>query len=289
MRLTNVDGRLCLESDGAHHDVEALSNGRFSADPQAVYDDWSAFAAWAESLDLTPITATYLDVAPERLGPPVPAPRQVFAIGLNYSEHARESGFARPEEPVVFTKYPSSLCGPAAEVEHPGGSLDWEVELVVVIGPGGRDIPTTDAWSHVAGLTAGQDLSERERQHSGPAPQFSLAKSHRNFSPIGPAVVTLDEFSSPDDLGLGCEIDGDVVQSGRTTDLIFPVDVLIARLSRVVELYPGDLIFTGTPAGVGAGRVPPRFLQVGETLTSWVDGIGSLTQRIVPARVPAVI
>lgn len=282
MRIANLDGRLALERDGAFYDVEELSDGAFGPGPQSPYEQWAAFAGWASSTDLAAATPTQTDVDPARLGAPVPSPRQVFAIGLNYSAHAQESGFERPDEPVVFTKFPSSLTGPVGDVAHPGGSVDWEVELVVVIGRGGRDIAEADAWDHVAGVTAGQDLSERRRQHAGPAPQFSLAKSHRGFSPIGPVVVTPDELTSRDDLRLGCDIDGEVVQEGRTADLIFPVDVLVARLSAVVELYPGDLIFTGTPAGVGAGRVPPRFLEVGETLTSFVEGIGELRQHLVP-------
>ena len=281
MRLINFDGRLNLLTRAGAVDVGNASGGRFPADPQAVYDCWDGFIAWAESVPVDGTPAVALN--PARLGPPVPRPRQIFAIGLNYAAHADESGFIEPDEPVVFAKFASSIAGPHTTVPLPPGSVDWEVELVVVIGRGGRDVPAASAWEHVAGVTVGQDISERERQHSGPAPQFSLAKSHAGFSPIGPAVVTVDELADRDDLEIGAEIDGHVVQASRTSQLIFPVPELIARISRVVELYPGDLIFTGTPAGVGAGRTPPRFLQPGEVLRSYIVGVGELVQSFIAA------
>ncbi|WP_435041717.1 fumarylacetoacetate hydrolase family protein [Rhodococcus aetherivorans] len=214
---------------------------------------------------------------------PSPAPRQVFAVGLNYSAHATESGFEAPSQlPPVFTKYVSSFSGPDTEVTIPaGGNVDWEIELVAIIGREGFQIAEQDAWDHVAGLTVGQDISERVTQLRGPAPQFGLGKSFPGFSPQGPWLVTPDEFADPSDLELGCSIDGEEMQKGRTRELIFPVGKLIAALSQTVTLYPGDVIFTGTPAGVGGGRTPKRFLQPGETLDSWIEGIGELHQRFV--------
>lgn len=277
MRLINYDGRLGLLVGSTAVDVHRASNGLFDPDPQAVYDRWEEFVAWAATPNAA-ATGVVGAVDPTRLGPPVPRPRQIFAIGLNYAAHAEESGFVKPDEPVVFTKFASSLAGPHTRVPLPAGSVDWEVELVVVIGRGGRDIPAASAWDHVAGVAVGQDISERQRQHAGPAPQFSLAKSHAGFSPTGPALVTPDELGDRDDLEIGAEINGQVVQAGRTSQFIFSVPELIARISAVVELYPGDLIFTGTPAGVGAGRTPPRFLQPGEVLRSYIDGVGELVQ-----------
>jgi len=276
MRIINHLGRLRLVVADGVVDVATASHGRFGPDVQSVYEAWPQFQSWAAHADLRADAPMPPD---DQLGPPVPNPRQVFAVGLNYADHADESGFVKPDEPLIFTKFPSSLSGPMTVVDLPPGSVDWEVELVVVLGKGGRDIPIADAWSHVAGLTIGQDLSERTRQHAGPAPQFSLAKSHAGFSPLGPAVVTLDEIPDPDDLDISASIDDEVVQSGRTSQLIFPVPDLVARLSGVVELYPGDIIFTGTPSGVGAGRKPPRFLQPGETLRSRIEGLGELIQR----------
>ena len=158
----------------------------------------------------------------------------MLAIGLNYAEHAAESGFDVPEEPtVLFTKWPSCITGPVSEVELPdGGHTDWEVELVAVIGRRAFRIAAADAWDHVAGLTVGQDLSERALQAAGPSPQFSLAKSLPGFGPTGPWLVTPDEFDNPDDLELGCSVNGNQMQKGRTRDLIFSVPAMLAALSR---------------------------------------------------------
>lgn len=152
----------------------------------------------------------------------------------------------------------------------------------MVIGREARHVAAADAWDHVAGLTIGQDYSERTRQLVAPAPQFSLGKSFPGFAPIGPAVVTLDELNDPADLEIGCSIDGEQVQKGRTRDLIFSIPVLIERLSAVLPLQPGDLIFTGTPSGVGGGRTPKRFLVAGEEVVTWIEGLGELRQRCVP-------
>ncbi|WP_280401412.1 fumarylacetoacetate hydrolase family protein [Nocardia carnea] len=277
MRLMNLAGRLQIAMGDKVIDVADASGGRFDADPQVIYDRWDEFIEWSASLPADAPLRDPLGV----VGAPVPRPRQVFAVGLNYDEHANESGFERPDHPVIFTKFVSSITGPVTTVELPEGSVDWEVEVVVVLGRGGRHISADQAWDHVAGVTVGQDLSERVRQHSGPAPQFSLAKSHAGFSPVGPALVTVDELDDRDDLELGADINGETVQAGRTSQLIFPVPVLIESLSRIVELYPGDLIFTGTPAGVGAGRTPPRYLAAGDRLRSFVTGVGELSQRFV--------
>lgn len=280
MRLINLDGRIHIATARGVVDVAAASGRRFGPDAASVYDHWTEFIQWAETASLPTPSAPVGAV-----GSPAPAPRQVFAVGLNYDAHAAESGFTRPEHPVIFTKFVSSITGPDETVELPEGSVDWEIELVVVMGRGGRHIPAERAWNHVAGVSVGQDLSERQLQHAGPAPQFSLAKSHAGFSPIGPQLVTVDELSDPDDLELGAEINGETVQYGRTSQLIFPVPVLIAELSATVELYPGDVIFTGTPSGVGAGRTPPRFLSPGDELRSYITGVGEFTQRFVASHI----
>ncbi|MFF8414127.1 fumarylacetoacetate hydrolase family protein [Streptomyces omiyaensis] len=279
MRIANLSGRLALVVDGRAVDVEKASGGRFSADPQAVYERWEEFRAWAAAAELP--VGTALD--PAELGSPAPAPRQTLAIGLNYRDHAAESGFAVPEGlPPVFTKFVTSISGPVTEVKLPaGGDTDWEVELVAVVGRRAEGVREADAWSHVAGLAVGQDVSERVLQLAGPAPQFSLGKSHPGFAPIGPWLVTPDEFDDPDDLELRCAVNGEEVQKGRTRDLILSVPALIARLSAVLPLLPGDVVFTGTPAGVGIGRDPRRFLAAGDVLVSSVEGIGELRQTFV--------
>ncbi len=283
MRVANLGGRLVLVSaDGTQAlDVQQASDGRFDSSPQQIYEHWDEFASWASHVDL----AAAKPFAASALGAPAPAPRQVFAIGLNYRAHAAESHFDVPDEPtVMFTKWPSCLTGPVTTVElPPGGHTDWEVELVVVIGRTAHRIPADDAWQHVAGLTVGQDLSERITQTSGPSPQFSLGKSLPGFGPTGPWLVTPDEFDDPDDLELGCAINGEQVQKGRTSDLVFSVPLLISRLSHKLPLLPGDILFTGTPAGVGLGRTPPRYLDPGDELVSYVSGIGELRQQFVAA------
>lgn len=285
MRIANFNDRATavIGSAGTERgiDIATASHGRFGPDLSALYPNWQDFTAWARSHDFTADEATVLDRS--RLGAPSPRPRQVFAVGLNYREHAAESGFDSPTDlPPVFTKYSSSFTGPDTTVVLPeDGNVDWEVELVVVIGRQAHGIEVEAAPAHIAGLTVGQDLSERVSQLRGPAPQFGLGKSFPGFSPQGPWLVTLDEFDNPDDLSLGCRLDDEPVQQGRTRDLIFPVPALVTALSKTVTLYPGDVIFTGTPAGVGVGRKPQRFISAGQHLTSWVDGIGELHQTFV--------
>lgn len=278
MRLANVDGRGVLvltEKSGA--DVHTASEGAFGPDLPAIYRNWEAFTTWATSAD--PTEDVTFDV--EQLGPPSPAPLQVLAIGLNYEEHARETGFNAPVElPPVFAKFSSSLTGPAGVIDLPDGNVDWEVEVVVIIGKTAHGISAHQAWDYVAGVTVGQDLSERLRQFKGQAPQFGLAKSFPGFSPTGPWLVTTDELADRDDLALGCSIDGEVMQDGRTSKLLVDIPHGVAALSEVVTLLPGDLIFTGTPDGVGLGMQPPRFLKSGEILHTWVDGVGTMTHTM---------
>jgi 2-keto-4-pentenoate hydratase/2-oxohepta-3-ene-1,7-dioic acid hydratase in catechol pathway len=277
MRIANLSGRLVLITAGRAVDVWQASDRRFGSSPQAIYDRWAEFRSWAAYADLP--EGTEFDAAD--LGAPAPAPRQLLAAGLNYRDHAGESGFAVPEGlPPIFTKFVSSITGPVTTVRLPvGGQTDWEIELVVVIGTRAYHVAESDAWRHVAGLTVGQDLSERISQLAGPAPQFSLGKSLPGFTPMGPCLVTPDELADPDDLELRATINGEQVQKARTRELIFPVPVLLSRLSARLPLFPGDVIFTGTPAGVGLGRDPQRWLADGDELVSTIEGVGELRQQ----------
>jgi 2-keto-4-pentenoate hydratase/2-oxohepta-3-ene-1,7-dioic acid hydratase in catechol pathway len=280
MRLANVSNRLVLISaDGGAIDVQAASGGQFEADPAAVYPRWREFTAWAGSASL-PDPEPF---APEALGSPSPAPRQSFGVGLNYDDHAAESGFGRPEgSPPIFTKFPSCITGAYGEIMlPPGGHTDWEVELVAVIGETAHNVPAAAAWPHVAGVAVGQDVSERIVQLAASPPQFSLGKSFPRFGPIGPYLVTLDELDNPDDLELGCSVNGEQMQKGRTSNLIFSVPELIEQLSRVTPLLPGDVIFTGTPGGVGMARSPQRWLAPGDVLTSYIEGLGEMRHTFV--------
>ncbi len=275
MKLANHDGRLAIVLSDGVVDVATASDGRFNSDPMAAYDAWDELVAWAVSAT-TPTGP--LDEA--KLGNPAPRPRQVFAIGLNYRSHAEESGMAIPAVPATFTKYPASLSGPFDDIEVHGDAVDWEVELVAVIGRQADRVTEADAWAHVAGVTVGQDISDRTLQFAA-GMQFSLGKSRRGYGPMGPWLVTPDELSDPDDLALGCSVDGETVQDARTSDLIFGVRQLVAELSAVLPLLPGDVIFTGTPAGVGMARQPPRSLQPGQVLETWIEGIGTIRNRCV--------
>jgi 2-keto-4-pentenoate hydratase/2-oxohepta-3-ene-1,7-dioic acid hydratase in catechol pathway len=265
---------MLVRGDGAI-DVEKASGGRFGPDPQAIYAQWGAFREWAAGA-----SGAAAPLADADLGAPAPRPAQVFGIGLNYRAHAAEAGLPVPEQPATFTKFPSCLAGPYADVELPSGMTDWEVELVVVIGVRAHRVREADSWNHVAGLTVGQDVSERAVQWRAGA-QFSLGKSFPTFGPMGPVLVTPDELDKRDDLALGCRVNGETVQSSRTSDMVFTVAQLIAELSSILPLLAGDVIFTGTPQGVGAARKPPRFLQPGDVLESWIEGIGELRNRCV--------
>ncbi|MCB0965716.1 MAG: fumarylacetoacetate hydrolase family protein [Ilumatobacter sp.] len=272
MRIANIAGRACIVVDDDHAvDVAVASDGRYGPDPMTVLEQWGDVVAWAT--DLPEGEATPFD--PADLECPVPAPRQVFAIGLNYRGHAEESGMTLPEFPATFTKFPASLTGPYAEVLIDRPAVDYEVELVVVIGRAARDVAVDDAWSYVAGVTVGQDISDRHLQFAAGA-QFSLGKSRPGYGPMGPWIVTVDELDDPNDLALGCSIDGEVLQSDRTSDLIFDVPTLVSELSGVLPLLPGDVIFTGTPSGIGAVRQPPRFLAPGDVVESWIEGVGRI-------------
>ncbi len=289
MQVANLSNRAVLLGPVKALDIATASGGKFGPEPGSVWAQWTEFSAWGSSVD---VDAHAGSVAYDEadLGAPSPTPSQVFAIGLNYADHATEAHMVLPENPLVFTKFPSSLTGPQATVRLTGDRVDWEAELVVVIGTGGRDIPVSGGWSAVAGLTVGQDLSDRTVQSWGaPSAQFALGKSFEGYAPTGPAVVSIDEIREqhdPDALGVLCYVadraEGEyrVLQDGNTRDLIFSVPVLISRLSMVVELRPGDLIFTGTPSGVGIGRKPPVFLKDGQRLTTTIEGVGTIKQLL---------
>lgn len=287
MRLANLAGRAVLLHGGKALDVERASDGRFGPDPMGPWADWSAFTEWANGVDY----AGAEEYDESDLGAPVPFPRQVFAIGLNYKDHADEAGMDYPDNIVVFTKFQSSLAGPTAEVKVPGETLDWEAELVVVVGEEIHDVDEDAALAAIAGYSVGQDYSERTVQRRPPAPQFSLGKSFPAFGPFGPAVVSPDEIEDPANLSITCVIEGPTAQAqadgagswtaqdGSTKDMIFSSARILSDLSRVLTLYPGDIVFTGTPAGVG---MPMGIaLQPGDVVTTTIEGLGSLRNPMV--------
>lgn len=272
MRLANLAGRNTLLVPGGAIDVERGSGGALPADPQRVMDDWDALHRWAAGAD--PAAARPYD--PAGLRAPGPRPGQVFAVALNYRPHAAEAGYVEPELPLLFTKFPSCLTGPHGSIPLPAGNVDWELEMVAVVGRPAYQVPAERGWDPIVALTVGQDLSERLLQLAGRPAQFSLGKSHVGFGPIGPALVSLDEVPDPGDLELTCTLSGEVVQRDSTSSMIFSVPRLVAHISAVCPLAPGDLIFTGTPAGVGNRREPQRFLTPGDELVSTIEHLGTM-------------
>jgi 2-keto-4-pentenoate hydratase/2-oxohepta-3-ene-1,7-dioic acid hydratase in catechol pathway len=279
MRIVNHAGRATVVGrDGRGIDVERASGHLLPADPAAVLERWPELVAWAAGA--LP-AAGDVELDERLLGPPSPRPRQILAVGLNDAAHAAEAGLEPPVHPMIFTKLHAALAGPFDAIELGGETVDWEVELVAVIGRMARHVPVERAWAHVAGLTVGQDLSERTVQlRPADVPQYSLGKSLPGFGPIGPALVTADEFDDPDDLELVCRVNGEEVQRGRTGGFIFSLPQTIAYLSSITVLHPGDLVFGGTPPGIGATRTPPRFLAAGDVLESEVAGIGTMRHEM---------
>lgn len=219
-----------------------------------------------------------------RLGPCVGQVGKCICIGLNYADHAAESGMPVPPEPVVFNKWTSALCGPDDVVQIPRGSLktDWEVELAVVIGQGGRYISENEAMNHVAGYCVMNDVSERDFQlnRSG---TWDKGKGCDTFGPLGPWLVTADEVPDPHNLSLWLEVDGQRMQDGNTATMVYKVPFLISYLSQFMSLQPGDVISTGTPPGVGMGHKPPVFLRAGQTMRLSVQGLGQQLQKVLQA------
>jgi len=255
----------------------------------ALVDDIGGAMLLPESLaHLRSLDLTSLPLVPGvpqqdlRLGPCVAKVGKCICIGLNYADHAAESGMPVPPEPVVFNKWTTAIVGPDDAVEIPRGSLktDWEVELAVVIGQGGRHIDEADALKHVAGYCVMNDVSERDFQlnRSG---TWDKGKGCDTFGPLGPWLVTADEIPDPQALQLWLEVDGHRYQNGSTATMVYQVPFLISYLSRFMSLQPGDVISTGTPPGVGMGHKPPVYLRTGQTMRLSVEGLGVQTQRVV--------
>jgi 2-keto-4-pentenoate hydratase/2-oxohepta-3-ene-1,7-dioic acid hydratase in catechol pathway len=274
-RLGNSKGRAVLVTDAGHYDLEKHAGGDWTSDPLAALARFGNLHEVAANLGPSPDAP--LDL--KALSAPVPRPGKIFGIGLNYRKHAEESGMELGNHPPVFAKFPNCITGPQSDVILFGPTSDWEAELVVVMGTNARDIPAAEAWEHVAGLTCGQDISERATQFHAKPPHFDLGKSFDTFGPIGPVIVSLDQFANPANLAITCDINGERKQDARTDDLIFDIPTLIAYLSGICTLEPGDLIFTGTPSGVGAAQ--GQYLKEGDTIITEIEGIGTMTNHCV--------
>lgn len=213
---------------------------------------------------------------------PIVKPEKIVCVGRNYSAHASEMGASVEDLPVIFNKFPSALAGPNSDIQIPliATQVDYEAELVVVIGKRGRNISIDDAYDYVFGYCCGNDVSARDWQKGRPGGQWLLGKTLDGFAPIGPFVATKDEVD-PNELNISLTLNEELRQCSNTSDLIFKIDYLISHLSKFCALVPGDLLFTGTPAGVGAGRTPPEFLRPGDETSVEITGLGKLTNRFV--------
>ncbi|WP_329584886.1 fumarylacetoacetate hydrolase family protein [Streptomyces sp. NBC_01005] len=283
MRFANVNGRSTLVTGSATGiDLARATGDESLADPRTALSRWEEITERAIGLDTgSPSPGATVTWSENDLLCPSPAPGQILCIGLNYVSHAVESGLAIPDHPFVFAKLTSSLAAPFGPVTVANDTIDWEAEVVVVIGKTAHRVPKSEAWGYVAGVTAGQDISDRSVQNRlGVNSQPTLGKSRPGYGPVGPFIATPDEFNDPDDISVSCTINGETVQSGSTRDLIFSIPKVVAYLSDVVVLRPGDLIFTGTPSGVGIGRTPPRFLNDGDVLETTVGGVGTMHHEI---------
>ena len=267
-------------ADGRVRPGVLADDGSRIADLSADFPDTLAVIQAGHSAIKTGSGATHrADQA--RLHAPLSNPPRVFAIGLNYRDHAKESGMAIPTTPVVFFKLTTTIIGPGDAIVLPKNSSqpDYEAEFAFVIGKGGYRIPAASWKEYVYGYTIVNDVSARDVQFA--STQWSMSKSFPTFCPLGPAIVTADEITDPHQLAISLTIDGEILQNSNTCELVFGIPQLIEHLSSITPLLAGDIVSTGTPPGVGLGRTPKRWLKPGETVTVTVQGLGSLTNPVV--------
>ncbi|MBV29075.1 MAG: fumarylacetoacetate hydrolase [Actinobacteria bacterium] len=275
-KLANVNDRASLVVEDLVFDLERASNGTFSSDVMGAIARHQELHTIAKNLFIDSADWALAEV---KLGAPVPHPRNSFGVGLNYRDHAAESSMELPPVPVVFSKYPSCINGPFNAIDLRTDTADYEAELVVVIGSTTRDVSPSRAWEHVAGITCGQDISDRGLQMAAKPPHFGLGKSRDSYGPTGPLLVSTDVVANPNDLKITCSINGEVRQADRTSNMVFDVPYLISYLSNVLTLEAGDIIFTGTPAGVGAAN--GRFLKPGDEVVTEIEGIGLMRNNCI--------
>jgi len=259
---------LCAQDPRLPHSVKSL----LDQEPAT----WQAVRRTGESGSAVPLESV-------RLLPPVLDPQKIICVGLNYADHAAETGAKPGDEPVIFCKFPTALRGPDQPIELPPESseVDYEAELVVVIGRRARRINRQKAWEHIAGYACGHDVSARDWQKGKPGGQWLLGKSFDSFAPLGPWLATPDEIPNPGNLSIELRLNGEVMQRSNTSQLSFPIDYLVSYLSHVCTLLPGDLIYTGTPPGVGMARRPPVFLKPGDVTEVSIAGLGTLQNPVI--------
>ena len=270
-KLANIEGRAALVEGENYYDLETISNGKFNNDTSNALTNLVGLSELSEDLSKSEPTGLLHDV---KIDAPISAPKNCYAVGLNYRNHAEEAGMDIPSVPMVFTKHTTCLVGPNSTIEMRSDHVDYEAELVVVIGHPGKDILKDNAWNHVAGLCVGQDISDRTVQFSSKPPQFNLGKSFDTFGPMGPYLVSPDSLQNKESLQIECKVNQEVRQKDNTNDLIFDIPSIISYLSEIVTLNTGDVIFTGTPGGVGV--MEGKFLKDGDVLRTSIEGLGTL-------------
>ena len=277
-KLGSNSGRAIFIKDDKYYDVNTISNGDISSNSiEALSDTEKLSKLYINLSDYEPCG----DIGDINLDPPI-IPTNVFAVGLNYKKHAEESNLEIPPFPMIFTKHSTCISGPKSDICMKSDMVDYEAELVFVIGKGGKDINKEVAWDHVAGLCVGQDISDRPVQFHATPPQFNLGKSFDTFGPIGPYLVSTDLFDNKESLKLQCWVNDELRQETLTNDLIFDIPYLISYISEFITLNTGDVIFTGTPEGVGATQ--GKFLKDGDILKTSIEGIGTLENKCVKVK-----
>jgi len=274
-KLGSNSGRAIFIKDDKYYDVNTISNGDISSNSLKALSDTEKLSQLYINLNDYESSGDLSDIS---LDPPI-IPINVFAVGLNYKKHAEESNLEIPPFPMIFTKHSTCISGPKSDICMKSDMVDYEAELVFVIGKGGKDISKEDAWQHVAGLCVGQDISDRPVQFHATPPQFNLGKSFDTFGPIGPYLVSTDLFDNKESLKLQCWVNDELRQETLTNDLIFDIPYLISYISEFITLNTGDVIFTGTPEGVGATQ--GKFLKDGDILKTTIEGIGTLENKCI--------
>ena len=275
-KLANIKGRAALLNEESFYDLEKISEGNLSHDTTNALFHLEELDELNNKLNDLEETGK---ISEAEFDAPISFPKNCYAVGLNYRNHAEEANMTIPEVPMVFTKHTSCLVGATADVEMRSNYVDYEAELVVVIGLSGKDISKDQAWNHVAGLCVGQDISDRPAQFASTPPMFNLGKSFDTFGPMGPALVSPDSLPNKESLVIECKVNDEIRQNDNTDDLIFDVPTIISYLSEIVTLNTGDVIFTGTPGGVGVSQ--GKFLKDGDIITTSIKGLGSLINKCV--------
>ena len=274
--FANINDRSALVQGKAFFDLSTITNGAVSSDPMKAIQNSDLLHHYATQLDDYESSGLIEEAI---VCAPIPRPRNSFGVGLNYQLHVEEAASKTPNTPMVFTKFPSCISGPTDDVIMRSDECDYEGELLVVIGKDGKNIAKKEAWSHILGLSVGQDFSDRGVQYKDQPAQFNLGKSFDTFGPTGPHLVSTDSFTDPSDLEITTSVNGEVRQRDRTSNMIFDIPTLISYISSVTALTVGDIIFSGTPEGVGFRN--GSFLKDGDIVETTIEGIGTMRNRCV--------